>query len=177
MSGRVVHFEVPYDDADRARSFYSEVFGWAIQPVPEFEYNFVQTGPIDEQSGMPTEPGYIGGGMLQRQDPVTQRLPNARGEHIELLWPRRVGFDDRNRRRHRLPADPDVVIRVSIVMPRDLIERRHKAHSTTTDADVRVPRSRRVSARFDGARKLDREYNSQSRSQGRYPKWLQYSRG
>ena len=70
MSGRVVHFEVPYDDADRARAFYSAVFGWAIQPVPEFEYNFVQTGPIDEESGMPAEAGYIGGGMFQREPDV-----------------------------------------------------------------------------------------------------------
>jgi predicted enzyme related to lactoylglutathione lyase len=65
MTGRVVHFEVPYDDADRARGFYSDVFGWAIQPMPEFDYNFVQTGPAAD-SGMPSEPGYIGGGMFQR---------------------------------------------------------------------------------------------------------------
>jgi uncharacterized protein len=69
MTGRVVHFEVPYDDADRARAFYADVFGWSIQPVPEFEYNFVQTGPVGDQ-GMPTEVGYIGGGMFQRQDDV-----------------------------------------------------------------------------------------------------------
>ena len=68
MTGRVVHFEVPYDDADRARAF-SDVFGWQIQAVPEFDYNFVQTGPVEE-SGMPKEVGYIGGGMLQRQGPV-----------------------------------------------------------------------------------------------------------
>lgn len=67
MSGRVVHFEVPYDDPERARSFYSDVFGWHIQRMPEFEYDFVQTGPTDER-GMPGEPGYIGGGMFRRQD-------------------------------------------------------------------------------------------------------------
>ena len=66
MTGRVVHFEVPYDDADRARAFYSNVFGWNIQPMPEFDYNFVQTGPTEE-NGMPTESGYIGGGMFQRR--------------------------------------------------------------------------------------------------------------
>jgi predicted enzyme related to lactoylglutathione lyase len=65
MTGRVVHFEVPYDNADRARAFYSDVFGWSIQQVPEFEYNFVQTGPAGE-NGMPSEPGFIGGGMFQR---------------------------------------------------------------------------------------------------------------
>ena len=53
MTGRVVHFEVPYDDGERARAFYSDVFGWAIQYVPEFEYNLVQTGPTDD-TGMPS---------------------------------------------------------------------------------------------------------------------------
>ena len=69
MSGRVVHFEVPFDDADRARSFYQDVFGWQIQPVPEMGYNMVSTGPMGNQG--PSDPGYIGGGMLPRQDPVT----------------------------------------------------------------------------------------------------------
>jgi predicted enzyme related to lactoylglutathione lyase len=70
MSARVVHFEVPFDDADRARSFYREVFDWQIQSMPELGYNMVSTGPLTDQ-GMPSEPGYIGGGMMQRQAPVT----------------------------------------------------------------------------------------------------------
>jgi hypothetical protein len=70
MSARVVHFEVPFDDAERALSFYRDVFDWQIQPLPEMGYNIVSTGPGDDQ-GMPTEPGYIGGGMLHRQEPVT----------------------------------------------------------------------------------------------------------
>jgi predicted enzyme related to lactoylglutathione lyase len=65
MSGRVVHFEVPYDDAERAQSFYADVFGWGIQPMPEMQYTIVSTGPATDQ-GMPAEPGYIGGGMGQR---------------------------------------------------------------------------------------------------------------
>ena len=65
MSGRVVHFEVPYDDAERARGFYAEVFGWQINPIPELSYDIVSTGPVSDQ-GMPTEPGFIGGGMTQR---------------------------------------------------------------------------------------------------------------
>jgi predicted enzyme related to lactoylglutathione lyase len=69
MSARVVHFEVPFDDADRAVSFYRDVFDWQIQSIPEMGYHMVSTGPVSEQSG-PTEPGYIGGGMLQRQAPV-----------------------------------------------------------------------------------------------------------
>jgi predicted enzyme related to lactoylglutathione lyase len=69
MSGRVVHFEVPYDDADRARQFYREVFDWQIQSMPDMGYNMVSTGPVSGV-GMPSEPGYIGGGMMQRQEPV-----------------------------------------------------------------------------------------------------------
>ena len=71
MSGRVVHFEVPYDDADRARGFYGDVFGWQIQPIPEMQYDMVSTGPVTDQ-GMPSEPGYVGGGMTQRGEPVSR---------------------------------------------------------------------------------------------------------
>ncbi len=70
MSARVVHFEVPFDDADRARDFYREVFDWQIQPMPEMDYTMVSTGPLGDD-GMPNEPGYIGGGMMQRQAPVS----------------------------------------------------------------------------------------------------------
>lgn len=68
MNGRVVHFEVPFDDGDRARNFYREVFGWQIQPMPELDYTIVSTGPAGDD-GMPNEPGFIGGGMFQRQAP------------------------------------------------------------------------------------------------------------
>ena len=66
MSARVVHFEIPFDDGDRARSFYADVFGWNITSMPELDYTIVSTGPTDEQ-GMPSEPGFISGGMMQRQ--------------------------------------------------------------------------------------------------------------
>jgi len=71
MSGRVVHFDVPYDDAERARGFYADVFGWHVQSIPELGYDIVSTGPVDEQ-GMPTEPGYVGGGMSQRGEPLSR---------------------------------------------------------------------------------------------------------
>ena len=82
MSGRVVHFEVPFDDADRARGFYRDVFGWQIQSVPEMGYNLVSTGPTSDQ-GMPSEPGFIGGGMLQRQDPVTRPVITLQVDDID----------------------------------------------------------------------------------------------
>ena len=65
MSGRVVHFEIPFDDGDRARQFYREAFGWQVQEMPEMSYTIVMSGPSGDQG--PTEPGYINGGMLPRQ--------------------------------------------------------------------------------------------------------------
>lgn len=69
MAGKVVHFEVPYDDVERATSFYQDVFGWQIQPIPELDYHIVSTGPSGDQG--PTEPGYIGGGLFARQGNVS----------------------------------------------------------------------------------------------------------
>jgi predicted enzyme related to lactoylglutathione lyase len=69
MSGRVVHFEIPYDDRDRARDFYNKVFGWEITDMPESDYTLATSGPSGDQG--PTEPGYINGGMMQREGPFT----------------------------------------------------------------------------------------------------------
>ncbi len=69
MSGRVVHFEIPADDLDRARSFYRDAFGWKIDEVPGMDYTMAITSPTDEQ-GMPTEPGAINGGIFKREESV-----------------------------------------------------------------------------------------------------------
>jgi uncharacterized protein len=66
MSGRLVHFEIPFDDGDRARAFYGEAFGWNLMEMPEMNYTIVMSGPTEE-SGMPSEPGYINGGMYSRE--------------------------------------------------------------------------------------------------------------
>ncbi|MFC4555801.1 VOC family protein [Georgenia faecalis] len=65
MSGRVIHFEIPFDDRERAKAFYRDVFSWETEEMPELDYVGVSTGPVGED-GMPGEPGYIGGGMTPR---------------------------------------------------------------------------------------------------------------
>jgi predicted enzyme related to lactoylglutathione lyase len=65
ISGKVVHFEVPFDDGDRARSFYKEAFGWQVMEMPEMGYTIVMTGPSNDSG--PTESGFINGGMLSRE--------------------------------------------------------------------------------------------------------------
>jgi len=70
MTGRVVHFEIPFDDGDRARAFYADAFGWNLMDLPEMSYTMVATGPTSEQ-GPPSEPGFINGGMAQRSASFT----------------------------------------------------------------------------------------------------------
>lgn len=63
---KVVHFEIPADDLDRARTFYGSVFGWQITHIPDLDYTLVNTVAVDEATQMPAEPGAINGGMFRR---------------------------------------------------------------------------------------------------------------
>jgi hypothetical protein len=69
MGGRVVHFEMPFDSEARARSFYSTVFGWAMVPVEGQDYLLATTGPTPAD-GPPTEPGFINGGLVGRDESI-----------------------------------------------------------------------------------------------------------
>jgi uncharacterized protein len=70
---KVVHFEIPAEDLDRAKNFYGAVFGWELQTVPmnEGEYTSIKTTDVDEQTQLPNEPGAINGGMFVRDDRLT----------------------------------------------------------------------------------------------------------
>ena len=64
---RVVHFEIPAENLERAKKFYSENFGWKLNQLgPEVgNYVLVHTGPTDEH-GMPQERAFINGGLMPR---------------------------------------------------------------------------------------------------------------
>lgn len=63
---KVVHFEIPTDDLARAKEFYGSIFGWELEDMQGgMPYTIIRTTPVDEQQ-MPTEPGGINGGMMQR---------------------------------------------------------------------------------------------------------------
>jgi hypothetical protein len=63
----VVHFELPYENRDRAEVFYGKVFGWKLQKFgPEMgNYMTAQTDEMDEHD-KPVHPGTIGGGFFQK---------------------------------------------------------------------------------------------------------------
>jgi predicted enzyme related to lactoylglutathione lyase len=82
MTGKVVHFELPADDLERARAFYTDAFGWQLDDMPELDYTWVRTVPTDDR-GTPTAPGAINGGMTARQAPVTGPVITVEVEDIE----------------------------------------------------------------------------------------------
>lgn len=64
---RVVHFEFPVDDVERAKKFYTEVFDWKIS---KWE------GPINYwliKTGEEGQPG-IDGGMMMRERPSSSTV-------------------------------------------------------------------------------------------------------
>ena len=67
---KVIHFEVPFEDGERATSFYREAFGWQLNAMPQFQYVMATTTPTDD-TGNVLEVGGINGGMLERQGPIT----------------------------------------------------------------------------------------------------------
>ena len=69
---KVIFFEIPADNLARARRFYSTVFDWKMNEIPEMHYTQVGTVEADTLGvrGKPKEPGAINGGMLERRDLV-----------------------------------------------------------------------------------------------------------
>lgn len=63
----VVHFELPAEDKERMKNFYTSVFGWHAQQMgPEMgNYVVVQTSETDEK-GMIKNPGMINGGLFEK---------------------------------------------------------------------------------------------------------------
>jgi predicted enzyme related to lactoylglutathione lyase len=62
-----VHFEVPADDVERAKTFYREAFGWQIKAYPGMaDYHGMTTAEVGPDM-MPLKPGAINGGLFQRE--------------------------------------------------------------------------------------------------------------
>jgi uncharacterized protein len=61
MPGKIVHFELPAADADRASGFWNGLFGWGLgaSAMPEFDYRMAQVSddqavavfPSDDKAG------------------------------------------------------------------------------------------------------------------------------
>jgi uncharacterized protein len=75
MASRVVHFEIPAEDPERAVQFYTNAFGWKIQKWngPQ-EYWLVDTGD--------GEPG-INGGIMRRTPPFDRVVNTVNVDNID----------------------------------------------------------------------------------------------
>jgi uncharacterized protein len=63
---KVIHFEIPADNPERAQKFYREIFGWEFIAAPgEMEYSLIRTVAVDKDN-MPLESGAINGGLMKR---------------------------------------------------------------------------------------------------------------
>jgi predicted enzyme related to lactoylglutathione lyase len=62
---KVVHFEIPASNLNRARRFYENVFGWHTEKIPKMDYVGLHTVKVDKKR-MPVEKGAINGGMMKR---------------------------------------------------------------------------------------------------------------
>jgi predicted enzyme related to lactoylglutathione lyase len=62
---RVVHFEIPFDNKQRAMKFYKDAFGWQLTDMPEMNYVIARTTEVNDEQ-MPTTPGAINGGLFAR---------------------------------------------------------------------------------------------------------------
>jgi hypothetical protein len=82
MTGSVVHFEVPAKDMKRAQKFYSDIFGWQINEMPEMNYTMVGTTPSD-QNGMPKKPGAINGGIGEKTGPLQNPVITIQVDSID----------------------------------------------------------------------------------------------
>ena len=87
----VVHFELPYSDAERAMKFYEEVFGWKTNRLgPEMgDYILVTTATTDVRKGEPA--GAIGGGLYPKQADTPYQYPS-------LV----IGVEDVETHRHKI---------------------------------------------------------------------------
>lgn len=86
---KVVHFEIPADDLERAKKFYS-IFDWQLQDWPMADgsiYVGARTVETDDNTYQPKEPGAINGGIVKRDQysktpTVTINVPSI-DEYLE----------------------------------------------------------------------------------------------
>ena len=74
----IVHFEIPADDVERARKFYSTLFGWKIEKIEvkkdgeAMDYWIISTSSKTKDSS--EKSSHLEGGLIKRQHPQQPNL-------------------------------------------------------------------------------------------------------
>lgn len=81
----IVHFEIPVDDEETAKKFYSEVFGWQVRTdeMPGGgSYTSAITTPVDDDQ-MPIKPGAINGALIPRDEKLRHPVVTVEVDSID----------------------------------------------------------------------------------------------
>jgi len=66
----IIHFEIPANDVEKIKKFYSDLFGWKIEKLGNMEYYSITTVPMDEKGNL-LRPG-VNGGLYKKEQPMQQ---------------------------------------------------------------------------------------------------------
>jgi predicted enzyme related to lactoylglutathione lyase len=82
MPNVIMHFEIPADDVERAKNFYTRVFGWTIEPypMPPGQEYYGVTAKKDGEQG-------INGGLMKRNMPGQPFTNYVTVESIDRMMP------------------------------------------------------------------------------------------
>jgi predicted enzyme related to lactoylglutathione lyase len=70
MKNPITYFEIPVDNAERAKKFYEKIFDWKIEKYDkDGEYWSVMTTEVGDDGWTPKKPGKINGGLVKRDKP------------------------------------------------------------------------------------------------------------
>jgi len=68
----IIHFDIPANDIEKMKKFYTELFGWKIEKLGNMEYYGVTTVPMDEKGNL-LRPG-VNGGLYKKEQPQQQSV-------------------------------------------------------------------------------------------------------
>lgn len=74
----VVHFEMPYEDADRVASFYKTAFGWDMANLGKQMNDYITAGTAEtDENRMVKTPGTINGGFYPLSSAPESKEPSV----------------------------------------------------------------------------------------------------
>ncbi len=73
----VVHFEMPYENRERAAKFYQSAFGWQAQMLGAEMGNYVVVTTTESDQKGPKKPGAINGGLYEKKPDWPGQYPSV----------------------------------------------------------------------------------------------------
>jgi uncharacterized protein len=80
MPGKIVHFELPAADADRASGFWNGLFGWGLgaSAMPDFDYRMAQVSDDQAVAVFPSDKAGTGLIVYLETDDIEASIAKAR---------------------------------------------------------------------------------------------------